>query len=93
MSRKTSTRRVRSWPAVLEPTTPLTLLPNLGVVTGKAVMTYTEAEKTQARSNIYAAPFDALAYSGMQINGGMEVSQITTLGGSSTGGHIIDGWQ
>jgi hypothetical protein len=37
--------------------------------------TLTEAEKTQARSNIYAAPFDALAYSGMQINGSMEVSQ------------------
>lgn len=30
---------------------------------------------TQARSNIYAAPFDALAYNGMQINGSMEVSQ------------------
>ena len=32
-------------------------------------------QQTQARINIYAAPYDAMAYSGMQINGGMEVSQ------------------
>jgi hypothetical protein len=37
--------------------------------------TLTEAQKVQARSNIYAAPLDALSYSGMQINGSMEVSQ------------------
>jgi hypothetical protein len=35
----------------------------------------TSAQQTQARQNIYAAPFDALAYNGMQINGSMEVSQ------------------
>src|SRR6187455_951610 len=40
-----------------------------------AVQALTIAQKTQARSNIYAAPLDALAYSGMQINGSMEVSQ------------------
>jgi hypothetical protein len=34
-----------------------------------------KGQTTQARQNIYAAPFDALAYSGMQINGSMEVSQ------------------
>jgi hypothetical protein len=66
---------------------------NLGVVTGKAVMTYTEAEKTQARANIYAAPFDALAYNGMQVNGSMEVSQERGGAGSSTSGTwICDSW-
>jgi hypothetical protein len=35
----------------------------------------TAAQQTQARQNIYAAPFDALAYNGMQINGSMDVSQ------------------
>lgn len=35
----------------------------------------TEAQEKVARTNIYAAPFDALAFSGLQINGGMEVSQ------------------
>ena len=35
----------------------------------------TETREEAARSNIYAAPFDALAYNGMQINGSMEVSQ------------------
>ena len=35
----------------------------------------TAAQQQQARQNIYAAPFDAMAYSGLQINGGMEVSQ------------------
>jgi hypothetical protein len=35
----------------------------------------TAPQQQQARQNIYAAPFDAMAYSGLQINGGMEVSQ------------------
>jgi hypothetical protein len=35
----------------------------------------TSAQQVQARQNIFAAPFDALAYSGMQINGSMDVSQ------------------
>jgi hypothetical protein len=33
------------------------------------------AQQQQARQNIFAAPFDAMAYSGLQINGAMEVSQ------------------
>jgi hypothetical protein len=68
----------------------------LGVVTGKAVMTYTEAEKTQARSNIYAAPLDALAYNGMQVNGSMEVSQengTVSVSVVNTAKHAVDGWQ
>src|SRR6188508_812167 len=39
----------------------------------------TIAQKTQARQNIYAAPFDALAYNGMQVNGNFDVSQERAL--------------
>lgn len=33
------------------------------------------AQQSQARSNVYAAPFDALAYNGMQVNGHHDISQ------------------
>jgi hypothetical protein len=53
------------------------------------------AQQQQGRQNIYAAPFDALAYSGLQLNGGFEVSQ--ERGGSGVGNltgnaYIVDGW-
>ncbi|MET4017710.1 hypothetical protein BSZ19_21895 [Bradyrhizobium japonicum] len=35
----------------------------------------TAAQTRQARENIYAAPLDALAFSGLQINGAMDVAQ------------------
>jgi hypothetical protein len=53
----------------------------------------TPAQQQQARQNIYAAPFSAMAYSGMQVNGSMDVSQ--ELGGSGTGTnakYVLDGW-
>ena len=51
-------------------------------------------QRTQARQNIYAAPLDALAYSGMQINGSMDVSQeLGTTGTSTNGKYICDGWK
>ena len=56
--------------------------------------TLTAPQQTIARQNIYAAPFDAMAYSGMQINGSMEVSQ--ELGNATTtvnGTHVCDGWK
>jgi len=53
--------------------------------------TLSVAEKTQARSNIYAAPFDALAYSGMQINGACEVAQ-TGPGPVALPSFLMDGW-
>jgi len=40
----------------------------------------------------YAAPFDALAYNGMQINGSMEVSQEKGTGVGSTSSYVCDGW-
>jgi hypothetical protein len=54
----------------------------------------TTAQQLQARQNIYAAPFDAMAYSGMQINGGMEVSQELGVAGTNTSGaYPCDGWK
>jgi len=45
---------------------------------------------------IYAAPFDAMAYSGMQVNGGMEVSQENGAAGITFVGtqtkFLLDGW-
>lgn len=40
-----------------------------------AAQSLSEAQQLQGRSNVYAAPLDALAFSGMQVNGSMEVSQ------------------
>jgi hypothetical protein len=41
-----------------------------------------------------AAPLDALAYSGMQINGSMEVSQELGITGTGTSAkYVCDGWQ
>ena len=48
---------------------------------------------TTSRKNLYAAPFDAMAYSGMQINGSMEVSQENgTTSINTNGKYICDGW-
>jgi hypothetical protein len=52
------------------------LAPNLSpYVRADAAQSFIASQQTQARSNIYAAPLDAMAYSGMQVNGSMEVSQ------------------
>ena len=66
------------------------------VVRYDTAQSLTATQQTQARSNIYAAPYDAMAYSGMQINGGMEVSQELGLAGVSvttgTLKYVLDGW-
>ena len=61
------------------------------------VQTLTAAQQAQARANIAAAPLDALAYSGMQINGSMEISQERSAGTQyahpvATGLYPQDGW-
>ena len=48
---------------------------------------------TTSRSNLYAAPFDALAYNGMQVNGSMEVSQINGTNAVTATGYVVDGVQ
>jgi hypothetical protein len=40
-----------------------------------AAQVLTQPQILQAQQNIYAAPFDAMAFSGMQINGSMDVAQ------------------
>jgi len=51
-----------------------------------------------ARKSIYAAPLDAMAYNGMQINGSMDVSQelgagnLTSVAGVTFSKYILDGW-
>jgi hypothetical protein len=61
-----------------------------------AAQALTAAQKTQARSNIFAAPYDALGWSGMQINGSMEVSQErSNIGYAAVSGvmsYVQDGW-
>jgi hypothetical protein len=53
----------------------------------------TAPQLIQARQNIYAAPFDAMAYSGLQINGAMDVSQEKGASVTSTVAYICDGWK
>jgi hypothetical protein len=65
-------------------------------VRNNAAQSLTSTQQQQARQNIYAAPFDALAYNGLQINGAMEVSQqngTTNIGVSGgVGKYIVDGF-
>jgi hypothetical protein len=55
-------------------------------------------QQQTARVNIYAAPFDAQAFNGLQINGAMEVSQengtaSVALVSGALQKYIVDGWQ
>ena len=61
--------------------------------------TATSAQKTIARQNIAAAPFDALSYNGAQVNGSCEIDQpnngaVLSFPGSPSSNtqHLIDGW-
>jgi hypothetical protein len=53
------------------------------------------AAVTPPVGGVYAAPFDALAYNGMQINGSMEVSQengSSNVSISNATKYVVDGW-
>ena len=63
-----------------------------GAVVSYSPQTVTAAQQTIARQNIYAAPFDVMSYSGMQINGSMEVSQERGGTARTTAGYVCDGW-
>ena len=54
---------------------------------------FTPAQQSQGRGNIYAAPFEAMSYLGVQTNGAMEVSQERALGDASTPSlsYLVDG--
>lgn len=63
-----------------------TLTENSGITMG---------QRGQARSNIAAAPIDALSYSGMQVNGSMEISQEngqSAITVTNAAKFICDGW-
>lgn len=73
-----------------------TIAADAGAVRFDSAQSLTTAQRTQARSNVYAAPFDALAWTGMQINGAFEVDQerggaSAAWGAGSVSGHVIDG--
>ena len=66
--------------------------------TGKLAASQGFTNPTATRAQIYAAPFDALAFNGMQVNGGMEVSQengassvTLTATGSLQTKYLVDG--
>ena len=56
----------------------------------------TANQQAQARQNVYAAPFDAMAYSGMQINGNADVIQegspLAIISSSNGVVRPCDGW-
>jgi len=67
------------------------------IVSGQRILAAVsgEAQRVQQRQLIYAAPFDALAYNGMQINGSMEVDQAAAgnVGSATyTTPYFMDGW-
>jgi hypothetical protein len=63
------------------------------IVSASEANIFTEAQMVQIRKNLYAAPFDAMAYNGMQINGSMEVSQeLGTTGTGVISNYPVDGW-
>jgi len=66
--------------------------------TGKLTLNQGVTSPAETRAQLYAAPFDALAFSGLQLNGGMEVSQengtssVTLTGsGSLQTKYLVDG--
>ena len=67
--------------------------PAPGTFSTLAITSETVAEATAFRQQVYAAPFDALAFNGMQVNGSMEVSQITGTNAVTATGYVVDGMQ
>jgi len=69
-----------------------------GAIRYDTSQTLTPAQQDQAKINAYSAPFDALAFNGIQVNGSCEVSQEFAAGGgpftltSATYLYAQDGW-
>ena len=67
--------------------------PTIGVNTADAL---TVPQQTQGRANLYAAPFDALAFNGLQVNGNMEASQLygaNPVTVQATALYVLDCWK
>ena len=73
---------------------PATALPLMDQTTALVGTAAKWAREDHVHPKIYAAPMDAMAYSGMQINGSMEVSQENAHGTtvSAEAKYICDGW-
>jgi hypothetical protein len=62
-----------------------------------AAQTLTAPQQQQARQNIFAAPYDAMQYNGLQINGNFEIAQergsasVTITTGQAS--YVLDQWQ
>lgn len=69
-----------------------------GAVRYDTVQALTAAQQTQARQNIYAAPFDAMNFNDIQFNGAQEISQqfgttaVPLTGAGGAGSIVTDGW-
>jgi hypothetical protein len=68
-----------------------------GAVRYDVAQALTLPQQVQGRQNIYAAPFDAMAYNGMQVNGAMEIAQtyqFAILGNPTNGTNqfVADQW-
>jgi hypothetical protein len=79
------------------PSTPSSINPLMDNIAAPGVATAYSREDHVHPSDVAAAPLDALAYNGMQINGSMDVSQELGAGGSAgplsnTSKCILDGW-
>jgi hypothetical protein len=66
--------------------------PDTSTFISTVAQTLSVPQQQQARQNVYAAPFDALAYNGMQINGGFDISQEKSSGQTTASGYVCDGW-
>lgn len=67
-------------------------LSNLNGVSVDFNQGWSETQNTQGRYNVYAAPMDALAFNGMQVNGGMTCSLEKGLTTTNTNTYIVDQW-
>lgn len=78
------------WVTVVSATDPTTY-----AVRYDQAQTLTSAQQITARSNVYAAPFDAMNFSGIQVNGAFEVSQELGSTGTTSGSgvSICDSWR
>jgi hypothetical protein len=69
----------------------------VGGVRYDTAQSLTGAQQQQARQNIFAAPYDAMQYNGLQINGNFEIAQergsasVTITTGQAT--YVLDQWQ
>ena len=71
-----------------------TMSGHLSLPTTPAAANAVRKDYVDAAITAYAAPLDAMAYSGMQFNGGMEVSQEngSTQIAVGAGKYVVDGW-